>query len=101
MADSLAPSSAAAAGPDGSFNAVLGSNTLIKGRWRLIRKVGQGAFGEIYSGRNVVNNEMVAVKMERADSKKQVLKLEVAVLKKLQCAWVAGKERAAAVGRET
>lgn len=32
----------------------------------------------------MVTAEQVAVKMERIDSKKQVLKLEVAVLKKLQ-----------------
>jgi predicted Ser/Thr protein kinase len=41
--------------------------------------------GEIFAGRNVVTSEMVAIKVEKADSKKQVLKLEVAVLKKLQC----------------
>ena len=57
---------------------------LIKGRWKVVRKIGQGAFGEIYQGRNVVNGEEIAVKVERIDSKKQVLKLEVAVLKKLQ-----------------
>ena len=50
----------------------------------MVRKIGQGAFGEIYQGRNVVNGEEIAVKVERIDSKKQVLKLEVAVLKKLQ-----------------
>jgi tau tubulin kinase len=32
----------------------------------------------------VVTNEDVAIKVEKVDSKKQVLKLEVAVLKKLQ-----------------
>ncbi len=77
---------------------------LIKGRWKVVRKIGQGAFGEIFQGfffpplfffffficvfflqgRNVVTNEDVAIKVERVDSKKQVLKLEVAVLKKLQ-----------------
>jgi serine/threonine protein kinase len=49
----------------------------------------KGAFGEIFQGRNVVTNEDVAIKVERIDSKKQVLKLEVAVLKKLQpCEYV-------------
>lgn len=61
-----------------------GPGNLIKGRWKILRKIGQGAFGEIYSGRNVVTSELVAIKVERVDSKKQVLKLEVAVLKKLQ-----------------
>jgi len=40
--------------------------------------------GEIYSGRDINSNKLVAIKVERVDSKKQVLKLEVAVLKKLQ-----------------
>jgi len=63
--------------------------TIIKSRWKVSRKIGQGAFGEIYSGRNVVTSEMVAIKIERVDSRKQVLKLEVAVLKKLQsCPYV-------------
>lgn len=57
---------------------------LIKGRWKVTRKIGQGAFGEIFQGENVVTQEQVAVKVEKVDSKKQVLKLEVAVLKKLQ-----------------
>lgn len=43
--------------------------------------------GEIFSGKNVITNEMVAIKVERVDNKKQVLKLEVAVLKKLQGKW--------------
>ena len=42
------------------------------------------ATGEVYSARNVVTSELVAIKVERVDSNKQVLKLEVAVLKKLQ-----------------
>ncbi|GAM25609.1 hypothetical protein SAMD00019534_087840 [Acytostelium subglobosum LB1] len=65
------------------------TNSLIKGRWTVMRKIGQGAFGEIYSGKNIINNEMVAIKVEKIDTKKQVLKLEVAVLKKLQaCPYV-------------
>jgi len=54
-----------------------------------MKKIGQGAFGEIFSGRNIITGEAVAIKVERVDSQKQVLKLEVAVLKKLQaCPWV-------------
>jgi len=55
----------------------------------VLKKIGAGAFGEIYSGKNIITNELVAIKVERVDSKKQVLKLEVAVLKKLQaCPYV-------------
>ncbi|KAL6046385.1 Tau-tubulin kinase Asator [Balamuthia mandrillaris] len=71
-----------------SVSLINGSH-IIKGRWKILRKIGQGAFGEIYSGRDIHTNKLVAIKVERVDSKKQVLKLEVAVLKKLQtCPWV-------------
>ncbi|EFA81157.1 putative protein serine/threonine kinase [Heterostelium album PN500] len=71
--------------PGGGFT----TNSLIKARWTVIKKIGQGAFGEIYSGKNIINNEYVAIKVEKIDTKKQVLKLEVAVLKKLQaCPYV-------------
>lgn len=78
---------------------MLNGNQIIKGRWKLVKKIGQGAFGkllqiitiglipcegEIYQAKNIITNEMVAIKVEKVDSKKQVLKLEVAVLKKLQ-----------------
>ena len=63
---------------------MVGPGTVLRARWRLTRKVGQGAFGEIYSGVDTTTEEQVAVKVERWDNKKAVLKLEVAVLKKLQ-----------------
>eukprot|EP00009_Paramoeba_aestuarina_P004441 CAMPEP_0201515182 /NCGR_PEP_ID=MMETSP0161_2-20130828/6822_1 /ASSEMBLY_ACC=CAM_ASM_000251 /TAXON_ID=180227 /ORGANISM="Neoparamoeba aestuarina, Strain SoJaBio B1-5/56/2" /LENGTH=820 /DNA_ID=CAMNT_0047911943 /DNA_START=79 /DNA_END=2541 /DNA_ORIENTATION=+ len=67
----------------------LQTGVIIKGKWKVIKKIGQGAFGEIFSGRNILTSESVAIKVERVDSEKQVLKLEVAVLKKLQsCVWV-------------
>lgn len=80
------------AGIKGSSNntkSILDSNKIIKGRWKPIKKIGQGAFGEIFQAKNIVSGELVAIKVERLDSKKQVLKLEVAVLKKLQdCPYV-------------
>jgi tau tubulin kinase len=57
---------------------------IIKGRWKIIKKIGQGAFGETYQAKNIITGENVAIKIEKIDTKKQVLKLEVAVLKKLQ-----------------
>eukprot|EP01114_Cavostelium_apophysatum_P015227 TRINITY_DN4106_c0_g1_i2.p1 TRINITY_DN4106_c0_g1~~TRINITY_DN4106_c0_g1_i2.p1 ORF type:complete len:567 (-),score=148.48 TRINITY_DN4106_c0_g1_i2:93-1793(-) len=63
---------------------MLNGTHIIKGRWKILKKIGQGAFGEIYQAKNILTNEMVAIKVERVDSKKQVLKMEVAVLKKLQ-----------------
>ncbi|KAJ1479506.1 kinase-like domain-containing protein [Baffinella frigidus] len=60
------------------------AGTVLKGRWKLVQKIGQGAFGEIFSGNDQTTLDPVAVKLERWDSKKAVLKMEVAVLKKLQ-----------------
>jgi len=49
-----------------------------------VRKIGGGGFGEIYEGEDVAGHEKVALKLESAKQPKQVLKMEVAVLKKLQ-----------------
>lgn len=40
--------------------------------------------GEIYQAHDTNTNQMVAVKLESATTTKQVLKMEVAVIKKLQ-----------------
>ena len=55
------------------------AGTVLKGRWKLVQKVGQGAFGEIFSGNDQTTLDPVAVKLERWDSKKAVLKMEVRV----------------------
>ena len=53
-------------------------------RWKVTKKIGGGGFGEIYEGIDLVTKEQVALKLESAKQPKQVLKMEVAVLKKLQ-----------------
>eukprot|EP01012_Entosiphon_sulcatum_P013684 TRINITY_DN18883_c0_g1_i1.p1 TRINITY_DN18883_c0_g1~~TRINITY_DN18883_c0_g1_i1.p1 ORF type:complete len:533 (-),score=93.98 TRINITY_DN18883_c0_g1_i1:360-1958(-) len=64
----------------------LEEGTIIKNRWKITGKIGQGAFGETYSGYdlNGTEEDQVAIKVERWDNKKMVLKLEVMALKKLQ-----------------
>lgn len=48
-------------------------------------KIGGGGFGEIYEAADLQNNgEPVAVKVESSKASKQVLKMEVAVLRRLQ-----------------
>uniref|UniRef100_A0A8C6UBN3 Protein kinase domain-containing protein n=1 Tax=Neogobius melanostomus TaxID=47308 RepID=A0A8C6UBN3_9GOBI len=47
-------------------------------------KIGGGGFGEIYEALDLLTRENVALKVESAQQPKQVLKMEVAVLKKLQ-----------------
>lgn len=49
-----------------------------------LKKIGGGGFGEIYEATDLVSRECVALKLESARQVKQVLKMEVAVLKKLQ-----------------
>nr|XP_042896400.1 uncharacterized protein LOC107453775 isoform X3 [Parasteatoda tepidariorum]XP_042896401.1 uncharacterized protein LOC107453775 isoform X3 [Parasteatoda tepidariorum] len=57
---------------------------VVKERWKVVKKIGGGGFGEIYEGLDLVSKELVALKLESAKQTKQVLKMEVAVLKKLQ-----------------
>jgi len=57
---------------------------MIKDRWRVCKSIGKGAFGEIFSADDLEMGCAVGIKVERIDSKKRVLKIEVAVLKKLQ-----------------
>jgi hypothetical protein len=44
--------------------------TVLKGRWKIVKKIGQGAFGEIYSGADLTTKDPIAVKVERWDNKK-------------------------------
>jgi hypothetical protein len=44
--------------------------TLLKGRWKIVKKIGQGAFGEIYSGADLTTQDPIAIKLERWDHKK-------------------------------
>ena len=49
-----------------------------------VKKIGGGGFGEIYEAGDLLTRINVALKVESAQQPKQVLKMEVAVLKKLQ-----------------
>uniref|UniRef100_A0A5S6R021 Protein kinase domain-containing protein n=1 Tax=Trichuris muris TaxID=70415 RepID=A0A5S6R021_TRIMR len=58
---------------------------VIRGHWKIACKIGGGGFGEIYEALDCQNNnEQVAVKVESSRASKQVLKMEVAVLRRLQ-----------------
>lgn len=52
-----------------------------------VKKIGGGGFGEIYEALDLLTQVSVALKVESAQQPKQVLKMEVAVLKKLQGEW--------------
>lgn len=57
---------------------------VIKDKWRVTKKIGGGGFGEIYEAQEINGQEKVALKLESTKQPKQVLKMEVAVLRKLQ-----------------
>jgi len=58
--------------------------TLVKNKWKIQSIIGRGAFGETYAAYDVTTNDEVAIKVEKLDNKKMVLRLEVIALKKLQ-----------------
>lgn len=53
-------------------------------RYRLGRKIGTGAFGDIFHGINIQNNEEVAIKLEKSSKKASQLQYESKILKSLQ-----------------
>uniref|UniRef100_A0A671YX28 Tau tubulin kinase 2a n=1 Tax=Sparus aurata TaxID=8175 RepID=A0A671YX28_SPAAU len=63
---------------------ILSVLSLVKERWKVTKKIGGGGFGEIYEAVDLLTRINVALKVESAQQPKQVLKMEVAVLKKLQ-----------------
>ncbi|XP_049597071.1 tau-tubulin kinase 2 isoform X2 [Syngnathus scovelli] len=63
---------------------ILSVLSLVKERWKVVKKIGGGGFGEIYEALDLLTRVSVALKVESAQQPKQVLKMEVAVLKKLQ-----------------
>ncbi|CAJ0950027.1 unnamed protein product, partial [Mesorhabditis belari] len=64
---------------------ILQVGQVIRDRWKVKQKIGGGGFGEIYEATDLQNhNERVAIKVESSKATKQVLKMEVAVLRRLQ-----------------
>lgn len=63
---------------------LLGVGQVVKDRWEVLKKIGGGGFGEIYECLDRITSDKVALKLESAMQLKQVLKIEVAVLKRLQ-----------------
>jgi len=55
----------------------------IGGKYRLIKKIGSGSCGGIYSALNVKSNERVAVKMELIQSKNPIIQYEYNLYKYL------------------
>ncbi|NP_001123349.1 casein kinase 1 alpha 1 [Ciona intestinalis] len=56
----------------------------VGGKYRLVRKIGSGSFGDIYLGINIANGEEVAVKLESQKARHPQLLYESKVYKILQ-----------------
>lgn len=54
------------------------------GNYEITKKLGRGAFGEVYRGKHVSNGKDVAIKMEQKDTKFPQLFQEAKILKALK-----------------
>ena len=43
------------------------NNTILLQKYKVIKKINQGSFGEIYLGRNLKNKDEVAIKFEKEE----------------------------------
>ncbi|XP_003742771.1 casein kinase I isoform X2 [Galendromus occidentalis] len=57
---------------------------IVGGKYRLVRKIGSGSFGDIYLGLNITNGEEVAVKLESIKARHPQLLYESKLYKLLQ-----------------
>ncbi|RDD40865.1 Tau-tubulin kinase 1 [Trichoplax sp. H2] len=57
--------------------------TFLRPKWKIVRRIGSGGFGAIYEGVNLITGKEVAVKIEPRDCPKQLLNMEVTVMKNL------------------
>ena len=51
--------------------------SLIGNKYKLLEKIGEGAFGSIYKGENIRTKELVAVKVEPIENRRHIKKLIV------------------------
>jgi len=57
---------------------------VVGGKFKLVRKIGSGSFGDIYLGINVTNGEEIAVKLEAVKARHPQLLYESKLYKILQ-----------------
>lgn len=56
----------------------------VAGKYRICKKLGEGSFGQIFSGQNIKSNEEVAIKLERHDVDYSLLAYEASVYNKFK-----------------
>ena len=45
------------------------SDLRVGNKFKIVKKCGNGAFGDIYDGKNINNGDRVAIKLEKVDCK--------------------------------
>ncbi len=73
-----------ASGTGSSLHLSAKNEFLIGGKYRLVRKIGSGSFGDIYLGINITNGEEVAIKLESVKARHPQLLYESKLYKILQ-----------------
>ncbi|XP_061609520.1 tau-tubulin kinase 2b [Phyllopteryx taeniolatus] len=68
----------------GEHTDILSTAEVVRDRWRVVRKIGGGGFGEVYEVLDLLSQATVAMKVESATHPKPVQRTEAAVLRKLQ-----------------
>jgi serine/threonine protein kinase len=53
---------------------------LIKNKYKILEKMGEGKFGAVYKGKNINSNEPVAVKLEHKSNTVKILRTETTIL---------------------
>ena len=70
--------------PTSTTNSNSNSTSLVVGQnYRVGRKIGNGNFGELRLGKNLLNNESVAIKFEKSNSRTPLLYIEYKFYKRL------------------
>ena len=55
----------------------------VGGKFKICKKLGKGAFGEIYQGQNLKTGEEVAIKLEKTDTDSPMLLYEANLYKRM------------------
>ena len=55
----------------------------VGGKYKIAKKLGKGAFGDLYSGVNIKTNEEVAIKLEKLETEQPMLQYEAKIYEKL------------------
>ncbi|KAJ3356868.1 Tau-tubulin kinase 2 [Allomyces javanicus] len=57
--------------------------SVVQSKWRVLGKLGQGAFGQTLEAEDLATGDRVAIKFEMGTAAKPVLKLEVSILRRM------------------